>query len=307
MNAATIARNLDNDRTGGPPSSHAVIGWLPLLLLPAAALVCRGDLRPWLFMWLLAIALFAGFKWQTWWQSRERRRSSWPRSIAYLLLWPGMDADEFLAPVISTPKPSVGEWLWACAKTVIGAALFWVAARASGFAHPLASGWVAMLGLILLLHFGLFDLISCAWRSMGVCARPIMHQPLRSTSLGEFWGKRWNLGFRRLSHWLVFKPVERRFGVVAGTLAAFLVSGLIHDLVISVPARAGYGLPTAYFLIQACGVLAERSAIGKRLGLGQGIRGRVWTLFVAAAPVFILFHPWFVERVILPFVRTVGG
>ena len=85
---------------------------------------------------------------------------------------------------------------------------------------------------------------------MGLHAEPIMRRPLASQSLGEFWGKRWNLGFRNLSHALVFQPLQKRFGAAAGALGAFLASGLIHDLVISVPARAGYGLPTAYFLLQ---------------------------------------------------------
>jgi hypothetical protein len=80
---------------------------------------------------------------------------------------------------------------------------------------------------------------------------------------------------------------------------------LSHDLVISVPARAGYGWPTAYFLIQGFGVIAERSSAGEKLGLGRGLRGWLWMAFVTAAPVFILFHPWFVLRVIVPFEHAV--
>ena len=78
------------------------------------------------------------------------------------------------------------------------------------------------------------------------------------------------------------------------------MSGIIHDLVISLPARSGYGLPTIYFLIQALGILAERTEHGRRWGLGQH-----WsTLLVIVLPTPLLFHPAFLERVIVPFVEA---
>jgi alginate O-acetyltransferase complex protein AlgI len=134
-----------------------------------------------------------------------------------------------------------------------------------------------------------------------------MQRPLASRSLSELWGKRWNLGYRKLSHALVFLPLQKRFGPAAGTLGAFLASGLLHDLVISVPAGAGYGLPTAYFLAQGLGVLVERSRAGRRFGLGRGTRGWLWTTLLAVGPLYALFHPWFVMRVIVPFLRAVAG
>ena len=131
-----------------------------------------------------------------------------------------------------------------------------------------------MLGLILLLHFGTFQIVALMWQSLGVKAEPIMSAPLRSTSLGEFWGKRWNLGFRQLAHELIFRPLYRSLGPDTAGFLVFVVSGLIHDLVISVPARGGYGLPTLYFLLQGAGVTVERSRFGQRLGLGRGIGSR---------------------------------
>ncbi len=90
-------------------------------------------------------------------------------------------------------------------------------------------------------------------------------------------------------------------------MLTFAGSGLLHDLVISVPARGGYGLPTAYFLLQGAGLLFERSRIGLRLGLRRGPWGRPYALVVAAAPAFWLFHPPFVLHVIVPFMRTLGA
>jgi len=87
--------------------------------------------------------------------------------------------------------------------------------------------------------------------------------------------------------------------------SVFVISGLIHDLVISLPARGGYGLPTLYFLLQGVGVSIERSRTGKRLGLGHKVRAWVFMVVFLAAPVWWLFHPWFVLRVILPFMQAI--
>ena len=88
-------------------------------------------------------------------------------------------------------------------------------------------------------------------------------------------------------------------------LLVFVASGLIHDLVISVPARGGYGLPTVYFILQGLGVMLERSTLGRRLGVQKGIAAWLFLLVVAAVPAFWLFHPPFVRRVILPFMQAV--
>jgi len=90
-------------------------------------------------------------------------------------------------------------------------------------------------------------------------------------------------------------------------IGVFLVSGLIHEIVITLPARGGYGLPTAYFLFQGLGLVLERSALGRWLGLGAGIRGRLFAIAVAAAPAFWLFPPVFVRNVILPMLDAIGA
>jgi len=132
-----------------------------------------------------------------------------------------------------------------------------------------------------------------------------MRTPALATSLSEFWGGRWNTGFHQLAASLVFKPLRSRLGMMGATFAVFLVSGLIHDLVISLPAGAGYGLPTGYFILQAAGLYLERSERGRIWGLGRGPLGWLFTLLVAAGPAFWLFHPWFVMRVVIPFLQVV--
>jgi hypothetical protein len=289
------------------PSEIAWPGWIPLIVLPAAGIAVRPYLAPWCFMWALAAAIFFGCKWQSWWEQRNIAGATIGRSIGFLFAWPGMDAAGFLDSEKQAKRPEGKEWLWAIAKTALGALLLWGVARHVPATSNLLAGWVGMLGIILVLHFGTFHVLSLLWRFAGVDARPIMQAPLSATSLSDFWGRRWNLGFRQLTHRLIFRPVRTHSGVLAATLLAFFVSGLIHELVISVPARGGYGLPTCYFVLQGLGVLFERSLPGQRLGLSSGTRGWLFAVICAGAPAFLLFHPWFVRGVILPFLMAIGA
>jgi alginate O-acetyltransferase complex protein AlgI len=140
-----------------------------------------------------------------------------------------------------------------------------------------------------------------------VQARPLMNRPLASTSLGEFWSRRWNTAFRDLTHQFLFRPFTARFGPRLGVLAGFLFSGVVHDIVISVPARGGYGGPTLFFAIQGAALMVERSAFGRAIGLGRGVRGRSFAMLVLIAPVGLLFHRPFVVGIMTPFMRALGA
>ncbi|MGZ8940645.1 MAG: hypothetical protein ACXW32_15685, partial [Limisphaerales bacterium] len=91
------------------------------------------------------------------------------------------------------------------------------------------------------------------------------------------------------------------------TMLVFVISGLIHDLVISVPAQGGYGLPTIYFVIQGIGLMLQRTQTARRAGWNAGAKGRLLTAMVLIAPLPLLFHADFIERVILPFMEVIGA
>jgi hypothetical protein len=285
--------------------SKLFVATFSLVIVPTTLFIVRNRMPNWVFMWALAFSIFAGLKWITWWRARKNVPDNALRSLAYLLAWPGMDAETFLDPRAVPSKPQFREWLWASLKTAIGIALLWIVARRIPPRQPLLEGWIGLFGLIFLLHFGSFYLIALFWRALGIQADPIMNAPIRSQSLSEFWGKRWNLGFRQLAHDLIFRPLHRRTGVATAGFLVFIASGILHDLVISLPARGGYGLPTGYFTLQGLGVMLERSHAGRWLGLQQGVRSWLFMFVVAAAPAFWLFHPPFVLRVIIPFMRAI--
>jgi predicted DCC family thiol-disulfide oxidoreductase YuxK len=296
----TCAINTTN--SAAPPARTR---WIAPAILPLAALCTKVFVPAWVFMWLMAVAIFFGCKWLTLGRATERAGRVCPfRAAAYLFVWPGMDAARFLSPDLA-PRPSrlalMKNSALSILRILIGALLLFAVARHA--AEPLLAGWIGMVGMILILHFGLFDLASIGWRALRVDAPPIMNRPLRSTSVSEFWGRRWNGAFNDLAVRLVFRPVARRNGLVIGTLVAFAVSGLIHELVISLPAGAGYGLPTGYFLLQGLAVLGER----KWNALRRGISGWLFTMIIVAGPAYWLFHPPFVRHVILPFMRAIGA
>ena len=261
----------------------------------------------WAVMWVLALLVFATCKCLSLGIAAPDARTGSLRLIGYVVAWPGLDAGPFLSQRARVTRPAVNEWGQALRNVLAGALLLWVVCPMIARRRELLIGWIGMIGLILLLHFGLFQMVALCWRRSGVDARPLMNGPLNATSLAEFWGRRWNTAFSSFTHRLIFRPLARRVDARLAVLVAFAFSGLIHDLVISVPARGGFGLPTGYFALQGLGILLERSSIGRVLRLSQGLRGRIYVAIVAGAPAFWLFHPPFVTRVIVPLLKVLGA
>ena len=263
------------------------------ILLPLGVLFLIGKVPPWLFMWTMAAALWLALKLFTF---ADAPSKPFGRSLAYLFAWPGMDARNFFTKV-EVHRPVSREWFFAVLNVCLGTTLIYGAARLAYADSPLSAGWIAMIGTVLGLHFGIFKCLALLWRGLGIPAIAIMDAPLRSRSLSEFWGRRWNTGFSIPARHYLMEPIARRFGTIPGLFAVFLVSGIVHELVISLPANAGYGLPTLYFLIQAAGLIIER-----KIGANRGV-----TLLCVSLPAFVLFHPPFVHKVMIPFLKVIGA
>lgn len=98
---------------------------LPLIALPAVALLLRPWLPAWGFMWAMASAIYAGCKWLTYREAQARgpavdRR----RALGYLVAWPGMDATAFLHEIDRPDRPLPSDWMVAALKTLLGALPF---------------------------------------------------------------------------------------------------------------------------------------------------------------------------------------
>jgi alginate O-acetyltransferase complex protein AlgI len=155
----------------------------------------------------------------------------------------------------------------------------------------------------LILHFAFFNALVALWRRLGVDVRPLWRAPLKARSLSEFWAKRWNLAFSEMTTLALYRPLGRVFGRRSATVAAFVASGLMHELAISVPVRAGYGGPTLFFLIHGGLVLLERRWVAAGVAIDRKPRvGWLWCICWLVVPLPLLFHPWFLAGCIWPLV-----
>jgi alginate O-acetyltransferase complex protein AlgI len=210
-----------------------------------------------------------------------------PLRLAAFLLWPGMRPEVFADRADRDGSGPLA--LRGLIELTLGLGL--VGAAAALRRHPLPATLLLLPGLSLVLHFGCFNLVAAGWRRAGFDTGPLFRAPLAAASLGDFWGRRWNLAFSEMTSTLVYRPL--RAHRTTATLAAFLFSGLLHECAISLPVRAGFGLPTLYFLLQGLLLLAERRGL---------VLGRIGTLAALALPLPLLFHPPFVTRVLWPIV-----
>lgn len=297
-------------RRGVPRGKHVARrvagGWGLLLLAILLLLLIRNEFTSWLWMLLVAFTLYGGFKLLTVLRLDGKclRRLSGGRLAAYLLLWPGMRPQSFFREAATTATDERRLWLPGVGYVVLGMVLLW-----SGVTGLLPAGigiWVGMFGFVFLLHFGLFDLLASLWRQLGVPVERLFDNPWCSRSLTEFWGSRWNRSFSALSRDLILRPLARLTGARWAGFAVFLFSGLVHELVISVPARGGYGGPLLYFVIQGLLVLAEGASRGRRLRRRHPILARGATLGAVFGLLPLLFPAPFRTGVVLPLLQALG-
>lgn len=133
------------------------------------------------------------------------------------------------------------------------------------------------------------------WLSFGELVPSIHHSPWGAANLAEFWGRRWNRLFGDWLNQVVFIPWRRKPRLAMG--GTFFVSGLIHEVVVSLPMNIVYGESvwgwlTGYFIIQYLGCLAER-----RLQLGTfGQKIILWGTVLLPLPLvlnratLLIFH-----------------
>ena len=155
------------------------------------------------------------------------------------------------------------------------------------FTLTVLSGGVAIVsslrmeyGVITLFAVGILGHSSSAWP-------PLFDNPWMSTSIHEFWGKRWHQGLRRAFLVLGGYPGEWIAGKVGLVCGAFLASGLYHELSMYLVHRGVDHRVTFFYSFQAIGIILEKVFVkitGRKV---VGPFGWCWTfLFVAGTAQF---------------------
>lgn len=224
------------------------------------------------------------------------------RWLGFVVGWPGMQPKPFALPPRGRLKDA-GELAWrGVRRLLVGLALVGIAYLLHRLTGSLLLATLPLLpGLSLILHFGIFNLVAGFWRRLGVGVGALFRAPLLSQSLTEFWGRRWNLAFSEMTALAVFRPLVARIGQTPALLASFFCSGLLHELAISVPVRAGFGLPLLYFAIHGGLMFLERD-LARRGRPITGRFGRAWTIFWLILPLPILFHQPFLRGIVWPLI-----
>ncbi len=237
-------------------------------------------------------------------QTHGNQPLSFRRWLGFAALWPGMRPGPF-ARRAAASLPGAGNLLLGGSLRLLSglgmvvlARLVWVLTSSRLLTTP-----PLLVGLSLIVHFGAFDVLAAFWRWLGVDCQRLFRSPLRSTNLREFWGRRWNLAFSEMTTIAIYQPIVRVAGRAPAIAASFLASGLLHELAISVPVRAGYGLPMAYFVLHGTlmTVEARLAKANRPIDRVPGI-GRAWTLTWLLVPLPILFHRPFLAGVVWPLI-----
>jgi alginate O-acetyltransferase complex protein AlgI len=161
------------------------------------------------------------------------------------------------------------------------------------------------VGFSFLVLFARLDFAAIIFRAMGFATEKMWDCPIAATSLGNFWGRRWNRIVPGFLREVIFLPVARRAGAKVALLTVFLYSGLYHEL-FSFMANSGYGGPFLYFMVQCLGVAIENTRWMRRLLRGRVWLARAWTFAVVFLPVHLFVNRGMVDGYLVPLLLRAG-
>jgi hypothetical protein len=281
-----------------------IVAWVAAVIMVSLSHIFTLDEPPGYRMLAIIALLFASMKLIVANEfSLAGKKLTLPQWIAFALGWFGMNPAVFMRK--QPQKKALGKplLLFGLSRMALGCfviLLAWWLCRHEVFDRWLEMGVISLfmlVGVSLVLHFGILNVNSGLWNLASIGTYPLFRVPLRSESLSEFWGKRWNIAFSEMTSIAVYRPLRKKIGEQPSKYVAFGYSGLLHELAISVPVNAGYGLPTIYFVLQAIALYLET-----RIVFNSKTLKHLWVLAWLLIPMPILFHRPFLEGIVWPLI-----
>jgi len=233
-------------------ATRRIIGWLVLLWITATAHWVMIDETPLARMVGLCCVLLGGMKGLVYAEWATTQKLTLARYFVFSLLWFGMDPGSFSNRRNGLSfQHDVGLGI---VLMVIGTAAAWIVWKME-WRHI----FIMFLPMSLGFHFGALRVLKGMHRCCGFPVRTLFPNPLETTGVADFWGKRWNVGYSQMLQRVIGRPIARLIGDRAALMAVFVSSGLLHEIAITLPCRSGYGLPTLYFTVHGILTLLEKS------------------------------------------------
>lgn len=260
-----------------------LLGWMILGAAVAGADFVLSGYDPVLRMVGICCVLLGSMKGLVYAEWAGAQKLTLTRYGVFALLWFGMDPGSFQTKRMGLSwKGDVRTGLLLMLVGTLGAWLVW------------AMEWrqilIMFLPMSLGFHFGALRVLKGGLRAAGFPVRTLFPNVMETRGIGDFWSRRWNVGYSQMMQRLVGRPVEALAGANAGMMAIFVASGILHELAITLPVRSGFGLPTAYFTLHGVLTLLE-----KRWGRPLG---KIPALIAVMLPLGYLFPPAFQNEVI---------
>ncbi|XP_059663311.1 acyl-CoA--sterol O-acyltransferase 1-like [Cornus florida] len=132
---------------------------------------------------------------------------------------------------------------------------------------------------------------------------PQFDEPYLSSSLQDFWGKRWNLMVNGILRPTVYDPVRststrlmgRQLGPLPAIFATFFVSAMMHELIFYNVARVKpTGEVTCFFLIHGVCLILEivmKKAVNGKFRLPPTVSGPLVLVFVLVTGIWLFIPP----------------
>jgi alginate O-acetyltransferase complex protein AlgI len=226
-------------------------GWLLLIMLLINVHLALMGYDSFTRMVGICCVLLGGMKGLVYAEWAKTEKLTLPRYAIFSFFWFGMDPGTFR---FKNPKLrwksdiAIGSLL-----TVIGLAGSWLIANLE---------WkniiIMFIPLSLGFHFGVLRILKGTLRYFGFPVRTLFPNLLETNGIADFWSRRWNIGYSQMMQRIVGRPIESIAGKSAGVMAVFFISGLLHEVAITLPVMSGFGLPTLYFTLHGFLTLLEK-------------------------------------------------